>query len=665
MQASNRFHTSAARTTWRRCPHSRSRRLQVSSSHPMACCDSLHVSHFWNRWRIERQLFFVAFFKQSFAGRYSRCRRCQAYRLSVEDPIFVVLSRRHSQDGQHRSWISSSCGEIILYQQDSLFFSATDFPSLEVGFTSDYLTWELDAVFSFKTPATDLTVPMRSEFELCAFNCHHQTVVCIRTQYNKTLIGSLRHWLSSSLVLISPPHIPIILFFLPASASSTWFEGCYLDWNGCKRRSKKSWCWMIGEDDSILQEWNCLSSTCLRVGFWYEHIWFGIFWSIMILSNNQSRATLWVRGHVSRRRTSAFNDQVDHCFAVFKNVKQAPKWEGFAFVTTWSTLTNSRSTRFMSFFISVLVCFLLGFVAQQVSLYWLISGRMQYFNNQIPEIESGNTIHAQTSIQRNDFRFSRTVRKGSLFQTHPTCGNECSTSEDTQIFPRCWFRIYKVPSKVWDLEQSHSTMLCSITHLAILSVIALILNVRDQTNQAFFTSSCPFLWRLVPVCLRTIECRVHQFVQNRGISGRVRAHFLQFSNRFQFFIFEDMIIQAWNRDFILLLNVFMRRFTKSVHAFLRMTFHAVRPSDGFRDRLFPTRWLFSCSSGDSWFEHLFVFLNDTFIRFAFTLIVSQVHVVKKWCRFSQVNQFHQFLRHKIEVFPSFSHFDVIHVYRQE
>ena len=194
MQASNRFHTSAARTTWRRCPHSRSRRLQVSSSHPMACCDSLHVSHFWNRWRIERQLFFVAFFKQSFAWRYSRCRRCQAYRLPVEDPIFVVLSRRHSQDGQHRSWISSSCGEIILYQQDSLFFSATDFPSLEVGFTSDYLTWELDAVFSFKTLATDLTVPMRSEFELCAFNCHHQAVVCIRTQYNKTLIGSLRHW---------------------------------------------------------------------------------------------------------------------------------------------------------------------------------------------------------------------------------------------------------------------------------------------------------------------------------------------------------------------------------------------------------------------------------------------------------------------------------------
>ena len=33
-----------------------SRRLQASSSHPMACCESLYVSLCWNRWRIE---FFV------------------------------------------------------------------------------------------------------------------------------------------------------------------------------------------------------------------------------------------------------------------------------------------------------------------------------------------------------------------------------------------------------------------------------------------------------------------------------------------------------------------------------------------------------------------------------------------------------------------------------
>ena len=50
-----------------------SRRLQVSSSHPMAGCESLYLSICWNRCRIEPWLFFVAFVKQSFARPYSRC----------------------------------------------------------------------------------------------------------------------------------------------------------------------------------------------------------------------------------------------------------------------------------------------------------------------------------------------------------------------------------------------------------------------------------------------------------------------------------------------------------------------------------------------------------------------------------------------------------------
>ena len=45
------------------------------------------------------------------------------------------------------------------------------------------------------------------------------------------------------------------------------------------------------------------------------------------------------------------------------------------------------------------------FVAQKVSLCWLVSGRVQHFKNQIPEIEIENTIHAQARIQRNTNRF--------------------------------------------------------------------------------------------------------------------------------------------------------------------------------------------------------------------------------------------------------------------
>ena len=50
-----------------------SRRLQVSSSHPVACFASLCVSCCWNRWWMELYPFCAAFFEESFAWRYSRC----------------------------------------------------------------------------------------------------------------------------------------------------------------------------------------------------------------------------------------------------------------------------------------------------------------------------------------------------------------------------------------------------------------------------------------------------------------------------------------------------------------------------------------------------------------------------------------------------------------
>ena len=44
---------------------------------------------------------------------------------------------------------------------------------------------------------------------------------------------------------------------------------------------------------------------------------------------------------------------------------------------------------------------------------------------------------------------------------------------------------------------------------------------------------------------------------------------------------------------------------------------------------------------------------------------SQIHVVKKCCRFVKINVFHQFLPHGSHFLLLSSHLDVIHVYRQE
>ena len=178
----------------------------------------------------------------------------------------------------------------------------------------------------------------------------------------------------------------------------------------------------------------------------------------------------------------------------------------------------------MCFFVLVLVCF-----------FWVSSGKRSRrtgrfwkecntSNNQIPEIASGNTVHSQT-IQRNNFRFCRTVRDRTLFLTHPTYGNECSTSEDTQNSPRSRCRIFKVPSKVSVLDQSQSTMLCRITHMALLSVITRVMNVRDHTSQAFVTSSGPFCDRSCQFVYRPKNVRSTNSGQISAFHDDLRANF--------------------------------------------------------------------------------------------------------------------------------------------
>ena len=57
-----------------------------------------------------------------------------------------------------------------------------------------------------------------------------------------------------------------------------------------------------------------------------------------------------------------------------------------------------------------------------------------------------------------------------------------------------------------------------------------------------------------------------------------------------------------------------------------------------RVRFIPNKKLINYFSGDSWFEYFAVIINNTFVRFSFTLNASQIDLVKKWCWFSKVNQ---------------------------
>ena len=84
------------------------------------------------------------------------------------------------------------------------------------------------------------------------------------------------------------------------------------------------------------------------------------------------------------------------------------------------------------------------------SLRAMVSLEKNGLLQQFPEIESRDSVHAKTSVQR----------------------------------------ILKFHSKVWVLAES--TMMCRITHMAMWSVITRVMNVRNETNQTFVTSSGSF-----------------------------------------------------------------------------------------------------------------------------------------------------------------------------
>ena len=62
---------------------------------------------------------------------------------------------------------------------------------------------------------------------------------------------------------------------------------------------------------------------CRQVGSWCQCTWFGFLGPKLILSNNQSRATLWVLETCLIVGLLPLFDHLDHCFVVFKHLQQS------------------------------------------------------------------------------------------------------------------------------------------------------------------------------------------------------------------------------------------------------------------------------------------------------------------------------------------------------
>ena len=191
-------------------------------------------------------------------------------------------------------------------------------------------------------------------------------------------------------------------------------------------------------------------------------------------------------GNMSHCKTPSFNDHFDHCFIVFEHTQQSflmrksDVW-GWTLSKTlvaprdwWRTWFVSRRTTGLSV----------------LSWFWVVFPRKKTIRSHKSRTRK-KPVQSQSSVQRDDFGFCWTVWNWSLFLAHPTYWNKRMTSKNAQCSSRSGFRIFDVSCKIGVLKQSQPALFSGISHMAALFLFTCMMNVRDQSTQAFVTGFGP------------------------------------------------------------------------------------------------------------------------------------------------------------------------------
>ena len=207
--------------------------------------------------------------------------------------------------------------------------------------------------------------------------------------------------------------------------------------------------------------------------------------SKLILSNNQSNATLSFSGHVSHHWTSSFDDDVDHCFVVLKNVMHGFEVRRFC---ACDNVFHMRQLIILS--VSLSLCFVVGVGAFALNLS---SRRVSRAGTLFEECKTSITRSQRSSAGIPSMRrpASNEITSGSveLCDTE-VCFLHIQLIETKVRLPN----IHRIlPSPEVDLESSRPPAMSEswnnrITNMAILSVVTCVMNIRDQTSQASVTS---------------------------------------------------------------------------------------------------------------------------------------------------------------------------------
>ena len=186
----------------------------------------------------------------------------------------------------------------------------------------------------------------------------------------------------------------------------------------------------------------------------------------------------------------------------------------------------------------------------------------------------------------------------------------------------------------------------------------------DEYMKSIDSNVCRKPWSIFRLILQTylltIEYRVVQFVSNLSISEQFENTYLHFSNRFCFFLFEVVVIDAWSRYFVELLCSLVCQLTISFHTLLCVTNHVIKPRKN--TKILKGWKFFSSPRGHSRPEHGSVIVHNIFAYFTLSFSAAQVCTIQERCWFSKVNFLIDYFPHRIKILFLSSQFYGFHTH---
>ena len=399
--------------------------------------------------------------------------------------------------------------------------------------------------------------------------------------------------------------------------------------------------------------WNFPLSVCLRVGFWRQCIWIWILGSKLILSNNQSRATLWVLDTCLIVGFLPFMIILITASLSSKMYNKASFWVEFTFEEIKSTF--SRSSIFPWIFFRVGDFFGLTVLDHSHACFREELRRSDPIN-QAREYRPTLILHPKrwflillssaklkfVSYTSNILEEMYDFQKRTMFlQKWILNLQDLPRSQSLETVPICI---------VWQYFP-HDNIVCTHSY--------------DEKMKSIDSGVCHWLWSILwwilQVCSLTIEYLVVQSVPSISISEQFESiHvtiLLQISN-----------LLLWSGGHRCMEYILCRVVESSclpTHSiFPHISWHDLPDHKAMKNAKILRVWKLSGSTrGNSRFKHGSVVVRNIFTYFTLSLSAAQVYMIQERCWFSHIDSFVEKFPHRINLVFLSSQFDVIHIHR--